>query len=75
MSYVGERFVDPANTLALPAYSRVDLALYGKLGLQTSWQLNVLNATNKTYFENGNTTGNFYPAMPRTVRVSLQTRF
>ena len=75
VSYVGERFVDPANTLALPAYTRVDLALYGKLGLQTSWQLNVLNATNKTYFENGNTTGNFYPAMPRTVRVSLQTRF
>lgn len=75
VSHVGERFVDPANTFALPSYERWDLALFGKINPQWRWQLNLLNALNKTYFDSGNTANNFYPGQPRTLRASLTANF
>ena len=72
---VGDRFVDPANTLTLPGYSRWDMAAYGKITQATRWQVNVLNAFNTGYFESGNTVNNFYPGQPRTLRASLNVRF
>jgi iron complex outermembrane recepter protein len=73
--YSSDRFVDPANTFKLPGYVRWDFSAYGQITKDTRWQVNLINAFNKSYFENGNTTGNFYPGLPRTLRVSLSTRF
>jgi iron complex outermembrane recepter protein len=75
ITYVGDRFVDPANTFTLPAFTRYDLAAYGEVNKHLRWQLNVINLTNKNYFENGNTTSNFYPGQPRTVRLAFTAKF
>jgi iron complex outermembrane recepter protein len=75
LTYTGARFVDPANTLSLPAYTRWDLAAYGQITREVRWQVNLLNAFNKKYFDSGNTTGNFYPGQPRTLRASLNLKF
>lgn len=72
---VGDRYVDVANTFAIPAYTRWDLAAYGQISREVRWQLNLLNATNARFFESGNTTGNFYPGLPRTLRLALTARF
>lgn len=73
--YVGSRFVDPANTLTLPSYTRWDLAAYGQVTKNVRWQVNLLNAFNNNYFESGNTVNNFYPGLPRTLRASLNVKF
>lgn len=73
--YAGERFVDPANTLTLPSYTRWDLAAYGQISHSTRWQVNLLNAFNTRYFENGNTVNNLYPGQPRTLRASVNVKF
>ena len=73
--YVGDRFVDPANTLTLPSYTRWDLAAYGQITKSARWQVNLLNAFNARYFENGNTVNNLYPGQPRTLRASVNVKF
>ena len=73
--YAGERFVDPANTLVLPSYTRWDLAAYGQITNSVRWQVNLLNAFNTGYFENGNTVNNLYPGQPRTLRASVNVKF
>ena len=75
ITYVGNRFADPLNTLSLPAYTRWDFAGFGKITPAISWQVNLLNAFNKIHFVNGNTNGNFYAGQPRTLRLALTTRF
>jgi iron complex outermembrane recepter protein len=75
VNYVGERFVDASNTFALASYSRWDFALFGPINSQWRWQVNLLNAGNKQYLENGNTAANFYPGMPRTIRASVSVKF
>lgn len=73
--YAGDRFVDPANTLTLPSYTRWDLAAYGQITKSLRWQVNLLNAFSTNYFENGNTVNNLYPGQPRTLRASLNVKF
>jgi iron complex outermembrane recepter protein len=75
LTYTGGRFVDPANTLGLPGYTRVDRAAYSQITRDVRVQLNVFNALNTSHMDNGNTTGNFYPGQPRALRVSLNARF
>ncbi len=69
---VGDRFVDTANSFALDGYERVDTALYWRPIDKIEVQLNLLNAFDVGYFENGNTNNNFYPGQPRTLRASLK---
>ena len=73
--YAGDRFVDPANTLSLPSYTRWDLAAYGQVTQGVRWQVNLLNALNTGYFESGNTVNNLYPGQPRTLRASVNVKF
>jgi iron complex outermembrane recepter protein len=72
---VGARFVDPANTFALPAYERFDLAVFWRPARHLHVQANLVNAGNTRYFENGNTTGNYYPGEPRSLRLSGVVRW
>ena len=73
--YASDRFVDPTNTLALPGYTRWDLAAYGQITKSTRWQVNLLNALNTAFFENGNTVNNLYPGQPRALRASMNVKF
>ena len=73
--YAGDRFVDPANTLSLPSYTRGDLAAYGQITQSTRWQINLLNAFDTRYFDSGNTVNNLYPGQPRTLRASVNVKF
>lgn len=73
----GRKAVDAANTLFLPAYTRIDLgARY-----QTRWANNPVtlrayleNAGDKTYF-NSSSFGSMQFGAARTLRVSASTRF
>lgn len=73
--YASDRFVDPSNTLSLPAFTRWDLAAYGQITQGVRWQVNLLNAFNVNYFEAGNTVNNFYPGQPHTLRASMNVKF
>jgi len=49
--YVGSQFGDPANKLKIPSYWRFDAMAGYKFNDRMMAQLNVLNLTNKTYYE------------------------
>ena len=68
---VSDRFVDTQNSFALDGYARADAALYWAVTDRINVQLNLLNAFDASYFENGNTNNNFYPGQPRTFRASV----
>ena len=54
VNYVGEQYVDSANTLQLPDFTTVDLGARYKTnlgGVSTTFMANVDNVTNKKYWE------------------------
>ncbi len=75
LNYTAKRFVDAANTFSIPSGTRLDLAVLGQITRAVRWQLNLLNATNARLYESGNTTSNFYPGQPRTLRASVVAKF
>jgi iron complex outermembrane recepter protein len=68
---VSDRFVDTQNSFALDGYARADFAVFWRPINHVELQLNLLNAFDVDYFENGNTNNNFYPGQPRTIRATL----
>ena len=69
---VSDRFVDTQNTFALDGFARADGAIYWRPLDRLEVQLNLLNAFDAGYFENGNTNNNFYPGQPRTIRATAK---
>jgi catecholate siderophore receptor len=74
-TFVGERFIDPANSFQLASFARGDAAVFWRPVDRLLIQVNLLNVTNERYFENGNTNNNFYPGQPRTLRASALVTF
>ncbi len=72
VTLVADRFVDTLNSFALDGYARADAALFWRPIDRLELQLNLLNAFDERYFENGNTNNNFYPGQPRTLRFSAK---
>jgi iron complex outermembrane recepter protein len=68
---VSDRFVDTQNSFALDGHARADFALFWRPINRVELQLNLLNAFDVGYFENGNTNNNFYPGQPRTIRATV----
>lgn len=75
--HIGERAGNTANTILLPAYTRVDANLayefdagFGPLRAQ----LNVLNVLDEFYYDSGGAFIPLYPGSPRTVTASLSWR-
>jgi catecholate siderophore receptor len=68
-------FATISNAVKLPAYARVDGAIYYKLphGLQA--QVNFENLLGAHYFPAANADNNIAPGAPRTVRATLGYRF
>lgn len=75
--HIGDRAGNTDNSIVLPAYTRIDANLaydfdagFGPLRAQ----LNVLNLTNRFYYDSGGAFIPLYPGAPRTVTASLSYR-
>ena len=61
------------NAVTLPAFTRVDGALFVGLVPRVRLQLNVENALNRRYFATSHGNNNIMPGAPRTIRISVTT--
>jgi catecholate siderophore receptor len=63
------------NTVTLPAFTRVDAALFYQFGRRLRTQVNVENLLDTAYFVTANSNNNISPGWGRTLRVSLTAGF
>jgi catecholate siderophore receptor len=63
------------NTVTLPKFTRVDGAVFFRLGTQLRAQMNLENIFNEKYFPLAHNNNNITPGSPRAVRLSLTTGF
>ena len=68
-------FTSVSNTVTLPAWTRVDTALFYTLSKSVSVQLNVGNLLNARYFPTAHTDNNISPAQPRSARLAVRMAF
>jgi catecholate siderophore receptor len=61
--------------VTLPAYTRVDAAIFYALTDSLRVQLNVENLLDRTYYLNADSNTNITPGTPRAIRVGLTARF
>lgn len=73
--YQGRRFAATDNTVSMPAYTRLDGALYYRVSDALDFQLNVENILGKHYFLYANSNTNITPASPTAFKVGLNARF
>jgi iron complex outermembrane receptor protein len=81
VAYVGQRAgllptATSTDTMPLPAYTTVDMALYYKLhGINVTFK--VTNLFDERYYESAGFTGdiNLLPGEPRTATLTLRTSF
>jgi catecholate siderophore receptor len=71
----GDVFAAIDNTVTLPAFTRVDAALYYTFSSQWRAQVNVENLLDRRYTLNADSNTNLSPGSPRSVRVGFSTRF
>ncbi len=62
------------NKVTLPAFTRLDGALYLSLGGRLAAQANIENLANVRYVPSANGNNNLQPGAPRLLRVSLNVR-
>lgn len=63
------------NTVTLPAYTRIDAAVFVPFSERWRLQGNVENLLNRKYFLNADGNNNISPGAPRAIRLALVTRF
>ncbi len=73
--YAGKRFAATDNFVALPAYTRVDAALYYSVSPTLRAQLNVENVFNTRYYLYAHSNNNITPGAPTAFKVSLNAKF
>jgi len=71
----GDMFTSTDNTVVLPAFTRVDAALFMTLTRQLRAQVNVENLLDQRYYPFSNGNNNITPGSPRALRLSLTTNF
>jgi catecholate siderophore receptor len=71
----GEIFTSTDNTVILPAFTRVDSAVYYAITPRLRAQINVENLLDEKYYASAHSNNNITPGSPRAVRVTLTTRF
>ena len=69
------QFTTISNTTFLPAYTRIDAALFYKLTDRIEAQLNVENLTDKTYFPVAHNDNNISTGAPLNARFTLNAKF
>lgn len=70
-----EIFTSTDNTVTLPAFTRVDAAVFYSFGPHLRAQLNIENLLDTTYYASAHSNTNISPGAPRTVQMSWTTRF
>jgi catecholate siderophore receptor len=73
--YRGDVFTSTDNLVTLPAWTRVDAAVFYQLRPTVRLQLNVENLFDERYYPTAHSNTNITPGSPRAVRVALTTRF
>jgi catecholate siderophore receptor len=68
-------FASTSNAVTVPSFTRVDAALFYKLGKDYRLQLNVENLFDKRYWAAANSDSNITPGSPRAVRLTLAAKF
>jgi catecholate siderophore receptor len=68
-------FASITNQVALPAYTRVDAALFWRITPQVQAQLNVENLLDERYFPTAHNDNNLTPGAPTTVKATLRFGF
>lgn len=63
------------NRVTLPAFTRLDGAVFFRLGEHLRAQMNLENLLNEKYYPLAYTNNNITPGSPRAVRLSLTTEF
>ncbi len=63
------------NSVLLPGYARVDVAVYFKSSERFQWQLNLENLLDREYALSANSDTNISPGSPRAVSLSLNLEF
>jgi catecholate siderophore receptor len=70
-----ESFADNGNTAVLPAYTRVDMAVFYNLSDNLRLQVNVENLTDELYFPTAHSANEFTVAPPLNARFTITGRF
>lgn len=70
-----DQFATISNAVTLPAYTRLDLALFAKLTDRIDAQVNIENVTNATYFPVAHNDANISTGAPTSARFTLRARF
>jgi catecholate siderophore receptor len=73
--YRGAAFASTDNRVALPAYTRLDAAIYCNLNAGWRVQLNIENLGDIEYFASANNNTNITPGSPRSFRAAVTARF
>lgn len=73
--YRGAAFASSDNRVTLPAYTRLDAAVYCNLNGAWRLQLNVENLGDIDYFVSANNNTNITPGSPRSFRAAVTARF
>jgi catecholate siderophore receptor len=70
-----DMFASTDNTVTLPAYARVDGAVFYAITRGIRAQVNVENLFDEGYYLSAHSNTNITPGSPRALRVSIVTRF
>jgi catecholate siderophore receptor len=73
--HTGDVFTSTDNTVMLPAFTRVDGAVFVNLTRTLSAQINLENLLDEDYYAFSHNNNNITPGSPRAFRVALVTRF
>jgi catecholate siderophore receptor len=68
-------FVATDNAVVLPAFGRVDAAVFYSPAGRVGVQINVENLLDNRYYPTAHSNNNIMPGSPRAVRLALSTRF
>jgi catecholate siderophore receptor len=71
----GDIFASTDNLVMVPAYTRVDGALFWDVSSKFRLQVNAENLLNESYWVSAHSNNNITPGSPRAARVTLITRF
>jgi catecholate siderophore receptor len=68
-------FASIDNTVVLPAYTRVDAAVFYSFNEHWRLQANIENVLDRRYYQNADNNTNISPGSPRAAKVTLAARF
>ena len=71
----GSIFASTDNAVTLPAFTRVDAAVFVGLATRLRGQLNIENLFDTAYYASAHSNNNITPGSPRAVRLSVTTQF